>query len=67
MVSTDMVNTDEENIMLANLLERLAEMFPNSNYQSRLEEYIISKYPQSAGDIDRLQKEYTYKQQGTWL
>jgi len=53
--------------MLANLLERLAEMFPNSNYQSRLDEYISSKYPQNAADVDRLQKEYTYKQQGTWI
>ena len=53
--------------MLANLLERLAEMFPSSNYQSKLEAYIASKYPQSAGDIDRLQKEYTYRQQGTWI
>jgi len=66
MVSTYMVNTDEENIMLANLLERLAEMFPSSNYQTKLEAYIISKYPQNAADVDRLQQEYTYKQQGTW-
>jgi hypothetical protein len=67
MVSTYMVNTDEENIMLANLLERLAEMFPSSNYQTKLEAYIASKYPQNAADVDRLQQEYTYRQQGTWI
>jgi hypothetical protein len=61
-----MVNTEKENIMLANLLERLAEMFPNSNYQSKLEAYIVSKYPQNAADVDRLQREYS-QQQGTWL
>ena len=62
-----MVNTDEENIMLANLLERLAEMFPNSHYQSRLDEYISSKHPQSAADVERLQREYESKQQqGVW-
>ena len=53
--------------MLANLLERLAEMFPNSNYQSKLEAYIVSKYPQNAADVDRLQREYTQQQQGTWI
>jgi hypothetical protein len=52
--------------MLANLLERLAEMFPTSNYQSKLEAYIASKHPQNAADVDRLQQEYTYRQQGTW-
>jgi hypothetical protein len=53
--------------MLTHLLERLAEMFPSSNYQSKLEAYIASKYPQNAADVDRLQQEYTYKQHGTWL
>ena len=43
--------------MLANLLERLAEMFPTSNYQSKLEAYIASKYPQNAADVDRLQQQ----------
>ena len=38
--------------MLSKLLERLAEMFPKQDYQSRLNDYIASHNPQSAGDVD---------------
>jgi len=49
--------------MLTTLLERLAEMFPGSDYQSRMERYIASKNPQSAADIEHLQRQYQYDQQ----
>jgi len=43
------------NRMLA-LLERLAEMFPQQ--QSRLEQYINSKNPSNAADVDYWQRQY---------
>jgi len=49
--------------MLANLLERLAAMFPGSDYQSRMENYIASHYPQNTGDVEQLQRQYQYEQQ----
>jgi TPP-dependent 2-oxoacid decarboxylase len=52
----------QEKIMLAKLLERLAEMFPESDYQSRLERYIASHHPQNAGDIEHLQRQYDQAQ-----
>lgn len=62
-----MINISVETLirknMLTTLLERLAEMFPNSDYQSRMERYIASKNPQSAADIEHLQRQYQYDQQ----
>jgi hypothetical protein len=43
--------------MLA-ILERLADMFPKQRYQSRLEQYINSKNPTNAADIDYWQRQY---------
>jgi len=45
------------NKMLA-LLERLAEMFPKQAYQSRLEQYINSKRPTNAAEVDYWQRQY---------
>jgi hypothetical protein len=53
----------EEKILLANLLERLAEMFPESDYQSRLEQYIANRNPQSAADVEHWERQYHYNQQ----
>ena len=56
-----MVNTEKEKIMsqlMTKLLERLAEMFPGQDYQSRLENYIASKHPQSVGDVEYWQRQY---------
>ena len=39
------------------LLERLAEMFP-STYQSRLEQYIISKRPTNAAEVEYWTREW---------
>ena len=49
--------------MLANLLERLAEMFPGSDYQSRLEQYIANRNPQNAADVEHWERQYFQEQQ----
>ena len=43
--------------MLA-LMERLGEMFPKAGYQSRLEQYINSKHPTNAAEVEHWQREY---------
>ena len=40
------------------ILERLAEVFPKQIYQSRLEQYINSKNPTTAADVDYWQRQY---------
>lgn len=40
------------------ILERLAEMFPKSHYQSELDRYISSKYPQTAADVEHFTREF---------
>jgi len=49
--------------MLADLLHRLAEIFPGNSYQSRMENYIANRNPQNAADIEHLQRQYQYEQQ----
>lgn len=41
-----------------NLLERLAEMFPKQDYQSRMDRYIISRNPQTAAEVDHYAQAY---------
>ena len=43
---------------MLSLIERLAEMFPKQGYQSRLEQYINSKNPANAADVDYWQRQY---------
>jgi hypothetical protein len=45
------------------LVERLAEMFPGSDYQSRLERYIANHNPQSAADVEHWERQYFQDQQ----
>ena len=45
-------------MFLANLLERLAEMFPKQDYQSRLERYISAGAPTSTAEVEFLQKQF---------
>jgi hypothetical protein len=65
-----MVNTDtKEQIMsgkILNFLEKLVDMFPEQDYQSRLEVYISSKNPQSTSDIEHLERQF-HSQQGGFL
>jgi hypothetical protein len=37
------------------------------NYGSELEHYILSKYPQNVGDVDRLTLEFNRKAEASWL
>jgi hypothetical protein len=49
--------------MLAKLLERLAQIFPGSDYQSRMENYIVNRNPQTAADVEHWERQYHYEQQ----
>lgn len=40
------------------LVERLAEMFPNSSYQSRLDAYLSTKGITDAGQLEHYIKEF---------
>jgi hypothetical protein len=53
------------NKMLA-LLERLAEMFPKQQYQTRLEQYINSKHPTNAAEVDFWARQYDQRKE-SWL
>lgn len=43
---------------IAQLLERLAEMFPKQDYQSRLDRYLNSKNVQSTADVDHWVRQF---------
>lgn len=45
-------------MFLSNLLERLAEMFPKQDYQSRLDRYIAARQPQSTSEVEHWQKQF---------
>ena len=49
--------TTISNKMLS-ILEKLSEMFPTQKYQSRLEQYINSKNPTNAAEVDYWQRQY---------
>ena len=57
-------------MLLERVLERLAEMFPKQAYQSRLEQYINSKNPTNAADVEYWQRQYDtesqYWSRGLW-
>ena len=44
--------------MLEKLLKRLGEMFPGSDYHSRLEQYIVNRHPQSTADVEHWERRY---------
>ena len=50
---------------MTTMLEKLTEFF-KSNEQSRLEQYINSKNPTNAAEVDYWTKEYEYNQQFQW-
>ena len=49
------------------MIERLAEMFPKQDYQSRLEQYIASRRPQSAGDVEIYERQFNQREAGGFL
>ena len=62
-----MVNTEKEKTMselMTKLLERLAEMFPDSGYQSRMERYIADRRPCDVFDVERFQREFSQEFKG---
>ncbi len=44
---------------IAQLLERLAEMFPKQDYQSSLDRYLNSKNIQSTADLEHWERQYS--------
>ena len=48
------------------LFNRIIKWFEPSQ-QSELEHYIQLRAPQTAGDLDKLIQEFSYKKQGGWL
>ncbi len=51
---------------IAKLVERLAEMFPSQNYQTRLDSFLASKNVQDVSDVDHWIREYD-RRQGSYL
>ena len=45
---------------MLNILERLAEMFPQDSYQNRLEKYLDTKSITDAATLENYIKEFTY-------
>jgi len=52
--------------MLA-ILERLSEMFPSSNYQTRLDGYLSTKGITDAAQLENYVREFNYSQKGNYL
>jgi hypothetical protein len=52
--------------MLA-ILERLAEVFPNSSYQSRLDVYLSTKGITDAAQLENYINEFNYSHKETYL
>ena len=50
---------------IAKLVERLAEMFPKQNYQSKLDTYLNSKNIKDINDVERWTREFD--RQGSYL
>ena len=47
---------------IAKLVERLAEMFPQQNYQSKLDAYLQSKNVKEIGEVEHWIKEFDRKE-----
>jgi len=45
---------------MASLLERLAEMFPDQNYQSRLDQYLSTKGITDAAQLESYIQQFNY-------
>ena len=52
------ITTNKEEKMLANLLQRLGQLFPGNDYQSRLEQYIVNRHPQCTADVEHWERRY---------
>jgi hypothetical protein len=54
------------NFMLG-LMERLAEMFPGSSYQSRLDSYLATKGITDAAQLENYLREFNYSHKEKYL
>lgn len=52
-------NTEETDMNFSDLVERLREMFPKQDYQTRLDAFIRSKHPKSASEVEHWQQHFT--------
>ena len=52
--------------LMQKLVERLAEMFPGSGYQSRMERYIASRRPCDVFDVERFERDFNREFKG-WI
>jgi hypothetical protein len=52
--------------MLA-IMERLSEMFPGTNYQSRLDTYLSTKGITDAAQLENYIQQYNYSQKEKYL
>jgi hypothetical protein len=52
---------------IARLLERLGEMFPGSDYQSRLDSYLSTKGITDTAQLETYIRQYQYSQKETYL
>ena len=52
---------------IARLLERLSEMFPGSDYQSRLDQYLNTKGITDTAQLETYIRQYQYSQKETYL
>jgi hypothetical protein len=52
---------------MLSMLERLSEMFPASNYQSSLDQYLSTKGITDAAQLENYVREFTYSQKGNYL
>ena len=51
---------------IAKLVERLAEMFPKQNYQSKLDAYLTNKNVKDIGDVEHWTREFDRKGSYLW-
>ena len=51
---------------IAKLVERLAEMFPKQNYQSKLDAYLNSKNIKDISEVEHWIKEFDRKESYLW-
>lgn len=44
--------------LIYSMMERLAEMFPKQDYQSRLDRYVAARGPKTAAEVDHYIKSF---------
>ena len=52
---------------MASLLERLAEMFPQQHYQTRLESYLSQFHIDNPAQLEHLQRQFDQNQHRRYL